>query len=99
MTEFLNNDYLNAAQPLRLRSGENHACEEEAARLLAISREGVTALSEKRDFLTRDQLRVRAQREVLNSNGFSDESLMSGLFRREYNPLAGRRPTKLRHDE
>lgn len=94
MTEFLNHGYLSAALPMRLRSGDDHACEEEAARLLAATREGVTALSEKRDFLTRDQLRVRAMREVTNSNGVSDESLMSGMFRREFNPYFGRRPGK-----
>lgn len=99
MTEFLNHHYLDVALPMRLRSGEDHSCEEEAARLLAATREGVTALSEKRDYLTRDQLKVRAQREVLNSTGSSDESLMSGMFRRDYNPLAGRRPGKSRHED
>ena len=86
--------YLEPPRVLRLRSGKDESVEEEADRLLAQSREGVTALSEKRDFLTRDQLMLRASREVLNRNGFSDSSLMSGLFRRTYNPLFGQRPHK-----
>ena len=85
---------------LPLKSGEDLALEEEAAAWLAKSREGVTALSEKRDWLSRDQLLLRYKKEVFNSEGISDESLMSGLFRRAYNPTFGRRPGKhLRSDE
>jgi hypothetical protein len=79
---------------LPLRPGENLALEKEAAEWLAKSRRGVTALSEKRDWLSHDQLQLRYQREIMNHTGICDESLMSGMFRREYNPLAGSRPTR-----
>jgi hypothetical protein len=79
---------------LRLKSGDDYKLEEEAAAWLAKSREGVTALSEKRDYLTYDQLQLRAQREILNQNGVPDESLMSGLFRRAFNPNAHCRPNR-----
>lgn len=97
MTDIFETNYLSPGRVLHLKSGEDHAIEEQAAAWLARSREGVTALRDKRDFLTRDQLQLRAQKEVLNQNGFSDESLMSGLFRRSYNPLAGHRPTGRAH--
>ena len=84
-------------RPLHLKSGTDYDVEERADRLLATSREGITALHEKRDWLSRDQLQLRASKEVLNVNGFSDEALMSGLFRRAFNPLAGHRPTKRLH--
>lgn len=95
--EYLNPDYLGPSQRIRLRSGDDYKCEEAAAVILAKSREGITALSEKRDFLTADQLKLRYQKEVPNQNGFSDESLMSGMFRREYNPLFGNRPGARMH--
>jgi AraC-like DNA-binding protein len=89
--------YLDPPAELRLRSGKDDSIEDEANRLLAHSREGITALSEKRDFLSPDQLALRSAREVGNRNGFSDESLMSGMFRRAYNPLFGQRPGKISH--
>lgn len=92
-------DYLEPPSPLSLRSGVDYSVEERADRLLATGREGVTALCDKRDYLTKDQLSLRAQKEVMNVNGISDESLMSGLFRRAYNPLAGHRPRGLRHSD
>ncbi len=96
---YLERGYLDPPRHLRLRSGEDHACEELAAALLAKSREGVTALSEKRDFLTSDQLKLREQKEILNSTGTCDESLVSGLFRRAYNPLSVSRPTRRARSE
>lgn len=84
---------------LPLMTGENAALEDEAALWLAKSRVGVTALSEKRDYLTKDQLLLRYQKEVFNGTGVSDESLMSGMYRRAYNPLSGRRPRGTRNDE
>jgi hypothetical protein len=84
---------------LGLKSTPNYALEEEADKLLAASREGVTALSDKRDYLTADQLALRASKEILNSQGFPDASLVSGLFRRAYNPLAGSRPRSHHHHQ
>jgi hypothetical protein len=77
---------------LPLRPGENHLLEQKAAELLAKGREGVTALRDKRDYLTKDQLLLRYSHEVSNGHGFCDESLMSGLFKRAYNPTFGHRP-------
>lgn len=94
MTDIFDTDYLGPPRPMRLRSGEDRACEEAAAALLAQARVGVTALSDKRDYLTKDQFNNRYAHEVFNHNGFSDEALMSGQFSRAYNPLAGSRPTR-----
>lgn len=90
-------NYLDPPATLRLRSGEAYDIEEAADLLLAQGRKGVTALRDKRDYLTTDQLKNRAQKEVLNHTGICDESLMSGLFRRSYNPLAGSRPSRRMH--
>jgi hypothetical protein len=89
--------YLEPPVLLRLRSGEDFNLEQEAAALLAESRQGITALSEKRDWLTDDQLRLRYQREVPNQNGVCDESLFSGMFKRAFNADAGKRPTGRPH--
>lgn len=93
----LDTGYLNAPSVLRLKSGEDGALEEQAAALLAQARRGVTALSDKRDYLTFDQLQLRYRHEVMNHTGIADESLRSGLFRRAHNELANSRPTKRLH--
>lgn len=86
-------------QYLSLKSGVDYSKESDADKLLAKSREGVTALKDKRDWFTFDQMRLRTQKEVLNANGISDESLMSGLFKRTYNPLFGQRPGRGHHSD
>jgi hypothetical protein len=85
---------VSAPRLLPLKDGVNYKIEEEANKLLAQSRRGVTALSAKQDYLSEDQLRLRYQREIFNSHGVCDESLVCGLFRRAHNPLAGSRPSK-----
>lgn len=75
-------------------SGVNTDLEEQANALLRESRKGITALSEKKDFLTEEQLHLRQSREVLNSNGFPDPSICQGLYRRTYNPFSNTRPRK-----
>lgn len=101
MTSYLEPEasYLDPPRPMRLRNGEDRRCEDEAAAWLAKSREGVTALRDMRDFLTKDQLTLRGQKEVLNSHGVADQSLYPGLFRRAYNPLTHQRPRGLRNSE
>ena len=84
--------YLQPSFPLRLRSGADFNLEEAANQLLAKSREGITALSDKRDYLTHDQLMLRAQREVLVTDGIPDESYYRGMFRRVFSPTFGKRP-------
>jgi hypothetical protein len=93
----LDTHYLDPPNPLRLKSGEDKGIEQEAAAWLAKGRAGVRALSEKTDYLTFDQLQLRARREVSNHNGVCDESLVRGMFRRTFNPLAGSRPTGRMH--
>jgi hypothetical protein len=91
--------YLDPPRLMSLKSGTNYKVEEEADKLLAAGREGITALSDKRDYLTTDQLALRASKEILNSQGFPDASLVSGLFRRVYNPLSGSRPRGYQHHQ
>jgi len=78
----------------RIHSGTNYALEAEADELLRKGREGVTKLSEKKDYLTEEQLLLRQSREVPNGHGFPEAHLVSGLYRRAYNPLAGKRPSR-----
>ena len=82
-----------------LYSGINSELEEQANAILREGRRGITALSEKKDYLTEEQLSLRQAREVLNSNGFPDPSIRQGLYRRVYSPLAGSRPGRRSSDE
>lgn len=82
-----------------LYSGINAELEEQANAILREGRRGVTALSEKKDYLTEEQLNLRQAREVLNSNGFPDPSIRQGLYRRVYSPMAGSRPGRRPHDD
>ena len=77
-----------------MRIGIDFELEEAANALLREGRRGITALSAKRDYLTDEQLALRQSREVLNITGVADESLYSGLYRRAFNPLAGKRPRR-----
>lgn len=81
------------------KSGVDFLLEEMANELLRKSRKGVTKLSEKKDFFTEEQLALRRNREVYSTVGSPDRNLMSGLYRRAYNPLAGHRPTRLRSSD
>jgi hypothetical protein len=81
-----------------LYSGINNELEEQANAILREGRRGVTALSEKKDYLTEEQLSLRQAREVLNSNGVPDPSIRQGLYRRAYNPMANLRPRRMLAD-
>jgi hypothetical protein len=76
-----------------LHTGTNYALEAEANELLRKGREGVTKLSDKKDYLTEEQLALRWDREIPNGHGFPEAAIVSGLYRRAYNPLAGKRPS------
>lgn len=76
-----------------LRSGVDYELEEQADAWLA--KEKLSA--ENRDYLSADQLKLRAEREISNSLGVADASLMAGMYRRAHNPLAGTRPGKRGH--
>jgi hypothetical protein len=67
--------------------------------MLRQGRIGVTRLEDKKDYLSTEQLQLRYAREVYNSNGFPDPHVVSGLYRRAYNPLSGARPGKNRSSE
>ena len=82
-----------------LYQGINAELEDPANAILREGRKGVTALSEKKDYLTEEQLNLRQAREVLNANGFPDPSIRQGLYRRAYSPLAGHRPGRRPSDE
>lgn len=81
-----------------LYNGINSELEDQANAILREGRRGVTALSEKKDYLTEEQLNLRQAREVLNSNGFPDPSIRQGLYRRSYNPLTNLRPRRCQPD-
>lgn len=68
--------------------------EDRANAMLRESRRGVTALSEKQDYLTEEQLSLRQRREVLNCNGSPDPSIRQGLYRRAYSAAANSRPRR-----
>lgn len=82
-----------------LYTGVNSELEEQANAILREGRRGITALSEKKDYLTEEQLNLRQAREVLNSNGVPDPSIRQGLYRRVYSPLAGARPGRRPSDD
>lgn len=83
----------------RVACGVDYKLEQQANDLLKESRRGVTALSEKKDFFSDEQLAQRRSREVYNTNGVPDSHIMSGLYKRAFNPLAGHRPIGLRLSE
>jgi len=78
----------------RIKCGVDWDLESQADELLKKSRAGLTKVSDKQDFLTTDQLERRREREVYSQNGVPDANLYCGLFRRAWNPFAGKRPTK-----
>ncbi len=98
MTEELDNEELEEEpkSELRVRSGIDWEKEDAANQILRESRKGVTKLSDKKFWLTEEQLALRQSREVYNQFGVPDARLVSGLYRRAHNPLAGRRPTRSR---
>lgn len=84
---------------LGVTSGTNYDLEKEANEWLRKGREGVTKLSDKKDYLTDEQLSLRWKREIPNGHGFPEAYLVSGLYRRSYNPLAGKRSAHAKSDD
>ena len=80
-----------AYRPLPLRSGDKNAVEEDTNKLIADDRRANPHT--ETDILSGEQYMLRRSREVYNINGVPDSSLMSGLYRRAYNPHAGQRPS------
>jgi hypothetical protein len=73
-----------------LRSGDGNAVEEETEKYLAAARRKNP--KESTDYLSRDQLILRQKKEVYNVNGMPDAHLMSGMYKKVYNPQFGNRP-------
>ena len=69
-------------------TGENWLLEDVANHLLAVARRGITRHRDLRDYLSTSQLDLRRGREVYTTNGTPDEAIVSGLYRRAYNPLS-----------
>ena len=78
-----------------LYSGVKSDLEEKANAILREGRRGITALSEKKDYLTDEQMALRQAREVLNGNGYPDPSIKQGLYRRAYSASFGARPGRM----
>ncbi len=70
----------------RKTSGEDLQIEAVADAILARGRRGVTKHHLLRDYLSKSQMDLRLSREVFPTQGFPEESLYSGLYRRAYNP-------------
>jgi hypothetical protein len=84
---------------MALRSGENHPVEQEAEKALADGRRAQDKGAEKIDYLSREQMILRQSKEILNEKGVPDAHLVRGLYKRAYNPEAGKRPTKASKSE
>lgn len=80
------------ATEIVLRSGPYGPLETEADILLDWDRKQRRTVIFKADILNATQLELRREREVYSAYEI-DPRIVSGLYRRSYNPLAGRRPT------
>lgn len=87
------------SRPLSLKMGTDYKLEEEADSWLAESRRGVTSMSAKTDYLSKEQLALRQSKEVMNHHGMADSALFSGMYRRAFNPHAGQRPKGRRNSD
>jgi hypothetical protein len=88
--------FAEAADPVKyralpLRSGDKNAIEEDTNKLIADDRRANPHT--ETDILSGEQYMLRRSREVFNINGVPDASLVSGLYRRAYNPQYGQRPS------
>lgn len=84
-----------------LGAGDLEALELESDRILAEARKGITAHSEKKDYLSPSQLEWRRSREVYPNSGIPDRAFFSGVFSRAYNPMmkARKMPGDIDDDE
>ena len=82
-----------------VRTGVNYRLEAEADRILARGRQGVKRIRDKNTYLSPGQLARRRSKEVYNRNGVAEARLFSGMYKRAYNPNAGKKPTGLRSSE
>lgn len=76
-----------------LHSGIDPKLELAAALILEEDRR-VTNTTGIYDWLSEDQLELRARREVPNKTGIVGEYQISGLYRRSFNPLLNKRPSR-----
>ena len=85
-----------AARLMSLRSGVDWSLEEQADVLLARSKATMGAPVDYQ-YLSTDQLDLRANQKIGNHLGVADASLVAGVYRRTHNPLMGTRPGKRGH--
>jgi hypothetical protein len=83
------------AKILPLRSGDKNQIEEDAERMLAKGRRQEDD-ADKTEYLSREQYILRKNREVYSTTGVPDSSLISGLYKRAYNPEFGNRPNRVK---
>lgn len=79
-----------------IKYGVDHELEEQADKLLAESRRGITKHSQMKDFLSPSQLERREAREIGNRNGFPESYLFHGMAKRAYVPGREKGPRDLR---
>lgn len=84
---------------LSLRAGIDWKLEAKADELLGAHRATCTTAGEKTEILTEAQLKLRWDREVYTSLGVADSQLFAGLYRREFNPEMGQRPSRHRRGD
>lgn len=79
----------------RLRRGIDWQLEDEANRILAEGRRGITKHSMKKDYLSPSQLSRRKNREVMPTQGFPEKHIVSGMAKRAYAPGREKGPRDL----
>jgi len=92
-------EVISPPPPMRLRSGDDLATEEQANEMLVNSRRAEGKFADRREWLTTEQIMLRQHKEVYNQNGVPDVSLVSGMYRRAHNPNAGHRPGKHKSED
>lgn len=85
-------------KPMALRSGDGNQTEEDAEKFLAAGRRQQVCDPDN-VYLSREQMMLRRSKEVFNMHGVPDASLVRGLYRRAFNPLAGSRPTRAHNND
>lgn len=77
---------------LPLRNGDRNALEEDTEKILAASRREKDNPEVRGEWLSREQYILRKNKEVYSSSGVPDASLISGMYKKVYNPQMGERP-------
>jgi hypothetical protein len=78
--------------------GQYEALEESAYQMLLADRrlQQSPHHADKHGWLTCEQIELRQNREVLVPTGVPDAAVVRGIYRRAWNPMAGKRPVSRR---